>query len=197
MVTMGVLSYEICLRAMSLLERLCVLFPRFGRFYHRLFYAPVIKEEIALARLQPGERVLHIGGGSYPFTALQLAAYGCEVCLIDNNNKAVAAARQVVARNNLLHRIQVILGDGQEMSGNEFDAVWISLLVQPKRKIVKKLLNSLARQNQLRIVYRNPRGLFKCFYPAVNPHLIAPQYDRRLVLQPAKKESVVIARGGG
>ena len=193
---MPVLFYKICLWAMSRLERLCVFFPCFGRFYHRLFYEPVIKKEIALARLRPGERVLHIGGGSYPFTALQLATYGCEVCLIDNNDKAVAAAREVVARNHLLDRVQVLFGDGQEVNGSNFDAVWISLLVQPKKKIVARLLNTLAQEKQLRIVYRNPRGIFKYFYPALNPHSIAPQYDRRSVLQLAKKESVVIAREG-
>lgn len=181
---------------MTLIEMLCVHYPHFGCLYHRCFYQPVIEREIALAQLQPGERVLHIGGGSYPFTALQLAAYGCHVCLIDNDRQAISNAERIITRSRLSHLIQVKHADGMETSGRGFDAVWISLLVQPKKEIVERLLKTLSEHKNKRIIYRNPRGIFKYFYPAVDPNLIAPQYKKQLARQLAKKESVLIAHRG-
>lgn len=189
---MAVFFYNTCLKIMVLIERLCVNYPSFGSLYHKLFYASVIEREITLASLKPGERVLHIGGGSYPFTALHLARYGCNVCLIDNNDQAVVNAKQVVIDNALTHRIEAKKADGQEVSGADFDAVWISLLVHPKEEIVRNLLTTLPKQG--RIIYRNPRGNFRFFSPVVDPNSIAPQYRRQITRQMNKKESVIIAR---
>ncbi len=176
-----------------IIEKLCVHYPNFGRFYHRIFYAPTVEREITLARLEPGERVLHIGGGGYPFTSLQLANYGCSVCLIDNDAEAAENAKRVVAMNGLSDLIQVVEADGMEFDGSGFDVIWLSLLVQPKEEIVKKLLVRLSEQERSRIIYRNPRGLFKNVYPHVNTQIVAPEFQVRFVLQSAKEKSVMIS----
>ncbi|NMA55453.1 MAG: hypothetical protein GX952_05920 [Firmicutes bacterium] len=186
--------YRACLRVILALEAGCVRWPGFGRLYQRLFYLPLLKEEISLARLMPGERVLHIGGGSYPCTALQLARSGCFVCLIDSDGRAVSNAKRVVARNRMSRRIEVIKADGRKVLGDDYDAIWISLLVQPKEKIISRLLPLVLQNKTKRIVYRNPRGIFKQLYPTVDAHKLISHYNGQLAALLTTKKSVVIMR---
>lgn len=174
------------------LERVCARNLWFGRFYHRIFYRRLVEKEAVLAGLRPGERVLLVGAGSFPFTALQLAQLGHAVRAVDNDPRAVMDARRVVAAWNLAERIEVIQAEGVEISAADADVVWIALHVHPKKKIIKRLLDTVSESG--RVIYRNPRGVLRHLYPWIDPGMVAP--GSATTNQSIRKESVLIARRG-
>ena len=63
-------------------EVLASKLPTLSRLY-MYPYKNVVKREIELANLEPGARVLQIGAGSVPYTALYLASLGDFVTALD------------------------------------------------------------------------------------------------------------------
>lgn len=187
--------YDYFFKIVVFLEELCCRHIGFGKIYHRLFYHRMIAREAQLVGLQPGERVLHIGGGCFPFTAIYLALRGHKVQAIDVDTRAVRKARTVVEKWGLREHIEVLEADGLDVSGEGFDVVWISLHVHPKEEIIKKLLSTLPSSG--RIIYRNPRGVLRRFYPVVKPEQILKKGDYHLADQIIQKESIVIYNQGG
>ena len=61
--------------------------------------------------LTKSKKILHIGCGSYPITAMVLAEIdGAKVVTIDNNVRAVKRAKEVIKRKNLNGKIKVEFG---------------------------------------------------------------------------------------
>lgn len=174
------------------LERVCARSPWFGRLYHRLFYRRLVEKEAALAGLRPGERVLLVGAGSFPFTALQLAQSGHTVRAVDNDPRAVMDARRVVAAWNLADHIEVLQAEGAEISAVDADVIWVALHVHPKKKVIKKLLDTMPESG--RVIYRNPRGVLRHLYPWIDPEMVAPGTATVTTDQIVRKESVLITR---
>ncbi len=182
--------YSYFLRFIVGIERLCCRTIGLGKIYYRLFYRRMVEKEAGLANLKSGDKILHIGGGSFPFTAIHLALKGHRVQAIDIDEKAVENARRIVEKWNLENQIEVIQADGVDVSGEGFDVVWISLHVHPKDKIIKKMLRTLPSSG--RILYRNPRGILCRLYPTIDPSYIAPDGQHHISNQILQKESIVI-----
>lgn len=180
--------YNLFLKLVVFFERLCCKYVKLGEIYYRLFYKDMIIREARLVDLKPNERILHIGGGNFPLTAIHLALKGYEIQVVDKSKQAVEDAKNVVKSWKLQDKIEIIEADGLNISSETFDVVWISLHVHPKDRIIKNLLKTLPPSG--RIIYRNPRGLLKRLYPSVKPSNNA--YS--LVNQTLQKESVLILR---
>lgn len=182
--------YDNFLAIVSRIEDLCSKHICFGKIYYYLFYKKMIAREAQLVDLKPGERVLHIGGGSFPFTAIHLALQGFKVQVVDMDRGAVKRARKVVEKWGLEDFIEIVAANGLEVSGAGFDAVWISLHVDPKEEIIKKLLSTLPASG--RIIYRNPRGILRHYYPTVDPAELISDGAYNLNKQILQKESIII-----
>jgi protein-L-isoaspartate O-methyltransferase len=88
---------------------------RRGKWYRDGFYHRLMEREVKLACLKPGARVLHIGCGHLPMTALHLAGMGFSVEAIDCDPAAVRSARQMVRRHSQDERITVSEADGRDI----------------------------------------------------------------------------------
>ncbi len=123
----------------------------YSRIYHE-----VVNNEIKLAGITARDRVLNIGCGGIPFTALLIAKFtGARVWAIDNDQNAVAVARKCVAAQNMDHLISVINYDGREPFSYDFDVALVALQAEPKQEILDSLV---ARGgNEARLVFRSPR----------------------------------------
>lgn len=182
--------YVYFLKFIVFIERMCCKYIYLGKIYYRLFYRRMIAREAELADLKSGEKVLHIGGGSFPLTAIHLALEGHKVQVIDKDIQAVNNAKCVVEKWGLQEYIEVVEADGLEVSGEKFDVVWISLHVHPKDEIIENLLCTLPSSG--RILYRNPRGMLRRLYPTVDPDNIMTNGAYRLSNQILQKESILI-----
>lgn len=184
--------YTYFLQFLMFIEHLCSKYHHLGKLYYKFFYRGMIIKEMELVDLKPGEQVLHIGGGSFPLTAIHLALEGYKVQAIDRDGRAVRNARRVVEKWGLQDKIEVLNVDGLEVSGKAFDVIWISLHVYPKDEIIRRLINTLPPSG--RILYRNPRGILRYLYPIADPQLIIPNGIYHLTDQIIQKESVIIFR---
>ncbi len=120
-------------------------------------YNEVVRNEIKLAGITTSDRVLNIGCGGIPFTALLIAKFtGARVWAIGNDQNAVAVARKCVAAQNMDHLISVINHDGRDPFPHDFDVALVALQAEPKQEILDSLI---ARGgNEARFVFRSPRS---------------------------------------
>ncbi len=129
------------------------------------FYTDVVQNEIKLAGITSADRVLNIGCGGIPFTALLIAKFtGARVWAIDNDQDAVDVARKCINTQNMDSLISVLNFDGRNLFPYEFDVALVALQAEPK----KDILESLAAKGgeAARLVFRSPRSE------------VAHQYDR-------------------
>ncbi len=144
--------------------------PAMGRWYSRAFYKNMIASECDLAGLRPGMRVLHVGSGRLPMTAMALAELGYEVLGVDHDPKAVEHSRAFLAKQKRCRSVRIACLEGAAADYASFDAVWISLHVFPKESVIDRALRSLRAGG--RVLYRNPQGWLARFYPRVEPESV-------------------------
>ncbi len=136
----------------QLAERFAVRFTIFARLYFNIFYRSMLDKEIALAGLKPGASVLHIGGGAYPYTAIFLAQRGYRVHVCDCDSTAVDISKKLVAKSGLVDRISIFHENGCLVDSSRHDAVWVSLNICPKKRVLEQSWASLKKGGVL--VYR-------------------------------------------
>lgn len=176
--------------AIKNMEFLGVRWPKFGHIYRHLFYRQMLKKELLLANLRSGHKLLHVGCGSFSFTALFLAESGFKVDAVDNDPRALERAAHVVRRNNFNGKIHLRLAEGEELDCSEYDVVWVSFYVSPRHECVEQILSTL--KPGARIIYRNPRGWLSYLYARVEPEKLASDFYTFRVQQNIGKETVVI-----
>ncbi len=133
-------------------ERLAVRFNSVAGLYFKLFYKNMLAREVALTDLTPGDAVLHIGGGSYPFTAIYLAEKGYQVDVCDCNREAANLSEKMVYRYGLTDRIDIYHKNGCVIDSSKYAAVWVSLNICPKEKVLERTWETLRPKGLL--IYR-------------------------------------------
>ncbi|NLJ58981.1 MAG: hypothetical protein GX339_09070 [Tissierellia bacterium] len=107
------------------------------------YYDKVVENEIKLASIKPTDRILCIGGGPCPSTAIQLhQKTGAKVWVIDNDRDAILTARKNIDKLNLSDFIKVKFSDGTNIDAYNFTVVHIALQVYPKNKVFRKITDS-------------------------------------------------------
>lgn len=145
----------------QLAERLAVRFTIFARLYFNVFYRTMLAREVALASLKPGASILHIGGGAYPYTAIFLAQRGYRVQACDCDSTAVEISKKLVAKSGLIDQINIIQQNGCIVDSSGYDAVWVSLNICPKERVLEQSWASL--KNGGILVYRRLPAWLKLF----------------------------------
>ncbi|MFP3898960.1 MAG: SAM-dependent methyltransferase [Dehalococcoidia bacterium] len=165
-----------------------------GNIIYRTFFRRITRKEVPLCDLRPGDRVIQIGIGSLPQTVLYLAELGANVEALDNDPAAVANASRFLEKFSCDGRVSVRQADGLETDCAGADAVWISFVVYPKDKVLKRAFASLKAGG--RLVYRNPTGLLSHIIPElrVEPDGVAPLCPVRTVKYFPGMETVVITK---
>ena len=103
-------------------------------------YVEVVRSEIQLAAIQPGERILNIGCGPAPFTAMLLANYGYCVTAMDCDSRATDYARRALRRGGYQDRVEAVVGNPAVDPIPPFDVALVALQVRPKDEVVARLL---------------------------------------------------------
>jgi len=154
-------------RGVLALEHANCRWPGLARRYGYRFYDRLVLEEAELARVKPGHRVLQVGCGAFPFTALTLARLGCSVVGIDRSERAVVTARRIVSQEGLDSKLNIEHGHGENADGSAFDAVWVSLHVQPRDRVVSNILATMSPGS--RLVLRDVGGPLRLLYRTLCP----------------------------
>lgn len=136
------------------------------RLYEK-YYKKIVRNEIKLAEVKSSDKILCIGGGSIPCTALQMVNLtGAKVDVIDVDNRAVYNARNVVDKMGLNNKIYIINARGEETDISSYDVIHVALQVTPKEEVVEHIW-SKARKGT-RILVRMPKKNLRCFYSNIS-----------------------------
>jgi len=101
------------------------------------------RKEIDKFNLSKSKKILHIGCGSYPITALILAEMnGIKIVAIDHNEKCVKIARKVLEQKNMNGKISAELGEGLNYPLKGFDTIIASGGVQPNIQVINHILEN-------------------------------------------------------
>ncbi len=183
----------IVVKVIQIFEWLGTRWPAFGDWYRITFYDKMISSEAEKCGLKPGMKVLHIGSGPLPMTSICLSLNGFSVSAVDSDPAAIQAAREKVRELGLSRKIKFILADGADISSHGFDAVWVSLHVQQKEKVLNKIYSTLKPGG--RVVFRNPRGWLALIYPRVEPEHVFSNNNYVCLKQNIGKETIVLRKG--
>ncbi len=106
-----------------------------------LYYKNIIKREVRLADIKPGDNILCIGGGPCPYTAIMLHQYtGASVTVVDNNSVCVEKSANLIKRLGLDNAIRIVCCEGETIDCNGFTVIHLALQVSPKEKVLKSLM---------------------------------------------------------
>lgn len=156
--------------SVALLEKRISFIPFLAGLYSYP-YRKVVEKEIELACIKAADKVLNVGCGAVPFTAIFLASLtGAQVWAIDRDREAVRKARQCLERMGLLGAVRVLEGDGGAVVPVDFDAAVVALQAEPKENILRNLISTALPGG--RIVLRLPSPRFKGHYDSI------PNYPR-------------------
>lgn len=129
----------------------------------KIYYEPIVKREIALGKINKNDKVLCIGGGAVPWTAIEIVSQtGATVHVIDYDQKAVEAARGFLKQLNLENKITVLVGDGRTVDVSPYSVAHVALQAYPQEKILHHLLEK--GKSNTRILVRCPKEGISCLY---------------------------------
>jgi len=142
-------------KLVSFMEKKAVVNSLFVQVYSR-WYRGVVLNEIELGQITSASRVLNIGCGGIPYTAIQIAQLtGGQVYAIDRDPEAIHSARRCVASLKLEDKITVANLDGTGHLPFNFDVALVALQSEPKKEILENLQKHA--EKDARLVFRRPR----------------------------------------
>ncbi|MDO5707267.1 MAG: nicotianamine synthase family protein [Andreesenia angusta] len=130
------------------------------------YYQNIVKNEIRVSGIKSSDRVLCIGGGSVPCTAILINKLtNAKVKVIDVDLKALRKAENLIKKLNLEKEIDIEYGNGNSIDCKKFDIIHIALQVHPREKIIRNVLNTCKYGNK--VIVRMPKDCLKGFYSDV------------------------------
>ena len=119
--------------------------------------------------LSKAKKILHIGCGSYPLTAMILAEMdGVNIVTIDSSSRAVKLANKVISKKKLNGKIKAEQGDGTKYPLDEFDTIIISGCSVPKIKVLEHVFKDSKPKS--RIIIRDSILDMESIVNNSNPH---------------------------
>lgn len=154
----------------KLIEKRCSKYDLLTRLYG-LYYKNLVKKEIKLANVKSCDKVLCVGGGAIPCTAIEFAKQtNAQIHVVDMDDTAVECARCVVKKLGLDDKITVISGKGEEIDVEPYDVIHVALQVSPKEKVLENIWERSKEGN--RIIVRMPRKRLRSFYSNISDDFI-------------------------
>ena len=126
-------------------------------------YKYILKREIKLGQITENDRVLNIGCGAIPYSAVYISRMtGARVEAIDYDAHACIKARKYIKRLNLKSKITIKRGNGIEYDIDSFDVILVALQAEPKKEILDNLFEKA--ETGTRFIFRKPRKIVENQY---------------------------------
>jgi len=134
--------------------------------YKRFFV--LIKKEIKLAKIEKQSKVLFIGSGPFPITAILLNSLkGCAVDCYEKNREYAALSVKVISQLGLADKIRIKNRNGKFLSDDNYSVIIVALLARPKDQILKEISEKISSHTG--IICRTSDNLRQAFYEPTNP----------------------------
>ena len=118
------------------------------------YYKGVVRNEINLASITSDDRILCIGGGFCPFSAILLhQKTGAMVTVIDNDSDCIPKARKIIDKLGLSGSIHLECQEGccSNLSVSKFTIVHFALQVTPIERVFAEIEKKAAPGTKLLI----------------------------------------------
>lgn len=138
------------------------------------YYNDVIKREVDLASITKDDRILCIGGGFCPFSAILLhQKTGAKVTVIDSNSICIPKAREVVERLGLSEHIHLECQEGccKNLSLKQFTIVHFALQITPLEQVFAEVEKRVTPGTKLLV--RRPKGHLSKMYCKLSKTVLA------------------------
>lgn len=139
-------------------------------FLFSFYYRWMVKREAYLANINEQDKILCIGGGYCPYTAILLHKYTkADVTVIDNDSMCIEKSKEFI--NDMgLNRIKVKLCDGTCVSCCDYTVIHIAMQISPKEVVLNEMIKRA--QDGTRILIRRPKEGFKKLYSPISENKI-------------------------
>ncbi|MCD8501113.1 MAG: hypothetical protein LRY71_04800 [Bacillaceae bacterium] len=136
-------------------EKFCaVIWPL--AFLFRMYYYPIVKREVMLANITKSDKVICIGGGSLPWTAVEIARQsGATVKVLDCDFKAVMLAKKFVKAIKMEEVVEVVYGNGLTFEPKDCTVIHLASQVQPQEQVLEHMLSY--KKSSPRVLIRVPK----------------------------------------
>ena len=126
-------------------------------------YKYILKNEIKLGNISEKDKILNIGCGAIPFSAVYLSRLtGAKVEAIDYDAHACIRARKYIKQLKCNNKIIIKKGNGINYKVDNFDVILVALQAEPKKEILDNLFENC--QTEARLILRKPRKRFENQY---------------------------------
>lgn len=133
---------------------------------YNLYYRKTLLEELKILNITKEDRVLCIGGGSIPSTAMEIASLTkADVSVLDRDMESVRNGRRSVAIKGI-ENLQVIHSKGENFDLSDYSVVHIALQVDHKEVILNEILKY--GSDQVRVMIRQPKKIIRGFYDSLS-----------------------------
>ncbi len=123
----------------TIIERCAIQLPILHPFFS-LYYDEMIENEIALGRITAKDRVLFIGGGPFPWTAMRVAEKTrASVHIVDHDQRAIETAQRVIRRHTCAERLSVQRADGKKVNAEHYSVIYIARQARPHLHIIENI----------------------------------------------------------
>lgn len=146
-------------------------YPLYARFER------LIDREVSLLEGYMPKRVLFMGSGPMPITALCLKdRIGVPLDCLERNSDAIEDSRIVMRKLGCEGQIDIYQGYGEDVDVAAYDVILIALLAKPKKAILENILRTC--QDDVRIICRTSDGSRSVFYEPTHEGAIPADLKR-------------------
>jgi hypothetical protein len=126
-----------------------------------------IRLEIEHSHIDSNMRVLFVGGGPVPKSAIRIAKEtGAVVDVIDNWSEGTTLARKTIERLGLQAKINILPGDGLSFPIKSYKIIFIATHVVPFNEILTRMIRDT--EEGTCIIFRKPAAVFTYLYSHAN-----------------------------
>lgn len=119
------------------------------------YYKEKVEKEISLAQIKESDKVLCIGGGAVPITAISInKKTGADVDVVDIDQEAVEKSRVLLKKLGLRKNIKVKLAHGQNIGIKDYSVIHVALQAEPHSQILENIFKQAENKN--RVIIRCP-----------------------------------------
>jgi len=108
------------------------------------------KKEIENFNLKEDKKILHIGCGAYPISALILASLdNIKIVTIDSSHRSIKLANKIIQKKNLEDKIKAEYGDATKYPLDGFDTIIISGCSIPKIQVFSHIIKNAKSNSKI------------------------------------------------
>ncbi|HVJ64130.1 MAG TPA: nicotianamine synthase family protein [Bdellovibrionota bacterium] len=123
----------------------------------------LLLSEMSLIDGVKGKRILFIGSGALPYSALAAQRMsGVTVAMLDSDKEALELSEQYIEKIGLKDKFEFLYGDAQSQDVSRYDLVWVAAMVKPKQAVLDALHKTL--RSDAVLLVRQAQGVGQLLY---------------------------------